>query len=557
MTQKNKTIFSVFKSQATTVNSKGTTVAISTQNANVDLFKAGRKQENILALFSNAYSESKTWALANLLYILDRKGKGDRQNFKDIFKYLIKTNEFLALEIAKLIGKYGRYDYLLVGLEDKNFSTKVLEIIAEQLASDIAAFNQGEPISLLAKWLPTPRRAIGRQNVNGLIKKINANNPQAKIIYKYLAKSKFNTGIKNAKDYRQTLTQLRNYLNITEAKLSSGEKVDFDKCTSLNLSKYNKAFERKFSTEFKNWLANKETIKSDHFNFEKLVMKAIENEEVTSQEQELMDKAFQDLVAKIKTKDKPFLVLDASGSMWGDYGYTKKLKGVYIASAVLTTFAIMAATKQEKFFFFSNYVEEGNYFSSLSLYENIKKLDLNKKARAGTNFEYVAGFLTDNRDLLTRDYAKIIILSDQEFNQSISDKTVKQQISALKLPKIYVDYKQHDYFTHFYSKDTNVAVIQGRQQIINDMVLSDNFVTLEQYTYNVLGKYLDEVRAILTKVIEALKSKQNQSLPVKNKTSFKNGKPTVKKPYQKANKVQTKVIAKKPFNKKVIKKVHN
>lgn len=485
---KKQTIFDKLNSEATTINTKGEQVAISTKNYNVDLFQAQREQSNILELFSDAYREDNKKAIMNLLYILDRKGKGDRKNFKEIFKYLISKDELIAYEIAKVIGKYGRYDYLFVGLEFGNFKEKVLNIITEQLKEDIDNFKKQKQVSLLAKWLPSHRTKL---KING--NKVNVDSKLAKILIKHFATSKLNKHIKNVRDYRKILSQLRAYLHITETKLSAKKQIDFDKVTSKNLSKYKRVFSYNdlYAKDYQKWLDARKTIKSDHFDFQSLVYNAINKYAVSEQEQKLMDKAFKDLVSKIKTDGKPLIILDASYSMWSDK---------FISDATLTSLAIIAATNQEKLLWFSNDTFSKSYFPHLSLYQNIRNLSLRESGAGGTNFENVAEFLTKHNKEIVRDFDRIIILSDQEFDVSVRNLTVRQQIAKIKLPKIYIDYKKDSYFKHFYNKQLGVAVITGRQQIINDMVKSVNFKDMEDFTNKILFKYKDEVEQILSNV---------------------------------------------------------
>ena len=102
-------------------NSKGGLYHHTSFNANLDLYSGisrfNRDQE-IVRAFSNAYSENRVLALANLLFILDiREGKGERRIFKVIFKYLCKQNPEDARLILSYIGSLGRYDYILEGLK--------------------------------------------------------------------------------------------------------------------------------------------------------------------------------------------------------------------------------------------------------------------------------------------------------------------------------------------------------------------------------------------------------------------------------------------------------
>ena len=144
------------KQNSTIENTKGSQYYASTYDANLDIFTGISRYndtDEIINKFKKALVEDKTLALANLLYILDiREGKGERLLFKTIFRYLCLNEKEFALIILPKISKFGRWDYILEGL-DTLIDTEVISLIKKQLEID----KSSETPSLLAKWLPSHR----------------------------------------------------------------------------------------------------------------------------------------------------------------------------------------------------------------------------------------------------------------------------------------------------------------------------------------------------------------------------------------------------------------
>lgn len=214
----------------TIYNTKGGMYYDTTFDDNLDLFSMVSRfdtDERILQLFDNAFYENKELALANLLYLLDiRNGRGERRIFQIIYKNLCLYHKEEALLIMPFIGEFGRYDYLLLGLDTK-IENESLEFIQRQLEIDL----KSDTPSLLAKWLPSHRS----HGVNSLT---------AKKIITYM-------GI-TEKEYRLLLKKLRSKINLVETNLTTRNysKIEFDKVPSKAMLKYHKSFEKNMTSSF-------------------------------------------------------------------------------------------------------------------------------------------------------------------------------------------------------------------------------------------------------------------------------------------------------------------
>lgn len=230
------------KKNATITNTKGSEYYASTYDSNLDVFtmiSRYNSDEEIIKLFNNALKEDEDLALANLLYILDiRDGKGERKIFKTIFKELCVNHTSSALRALPFISELGRYDYILVGI-DTPINDAVISLIKEQLDVDL----KSEHPSLLAKWLPSHRT----HNVNSVM---------AKKIMKSLSMSE--------KEYRKTLSELRDKIDIVEKNLTNKkyENIDFSKIPTKAMLKYTNAYIKRMPekySEYKNQVKFGET----------------------------------------------------------------------------------------------------------------------------------------------------------------------------------------------------------------------------------------------------------------------------------------------------------
>lgn len=185
--------------QASTIrNTKGGEYYATSYNSNLDFFAGISRfdnEEKISSIFSAAHEENRETALANLLYVLDiRGGKGERRIFKTAFKWLCLNCPEDAVMIIHLIPEYGRWDYILEGI-DTPVGYEVLNMISKQLYKDMHSDNP----SLLAKWLPSVRTH-------------KKNNIKARCLANALSMSE--------KEYRKTLSALRSKIAVVEKTMS-------------------------------------------------------------------------------------------------------------------------------------------------------------------------------------------------------------------------------------------------------------------------------------------------------------------------------------------------
>lgn len=182
--------------------------------------------------FIHALNEDKLLALKWLLYLRDvREGVGERKSFREFVVALVDYD----LEIANTfidgvdIAEYGRWDdYVDIAYRVQNdfIRNLILHKIDTQFAQDMQNMDDGKPVSLLAKWLPS---------ANASSKETKG---KAKMICRYLQFTE--------RDYRRTLSELRAYIDVVERKMSANKwgEVNYEGVPSKANVLYKNAFSR-------------------------------------------------------------------------------------------------------------------------------------------------------------------------------------------------------------------------------------------------------------------------------------------------------------------------
>lgn len=186
----------------------------------------GEAPSRIVKEFAKAFYADREYATKYLFFLRDiRGGLGERRTFRVCLRYLIESHPDIALAVLELIPEYGRYDDLLVYI-DSPLCKEACFYIKEQLAKDLAAMEAGETVSLIAKWLPSN----------------NTSSAESRRLARTIEQG---IGMSPQK-YRRVLKKLRNYLDVTETKISRNkwEQVDYEKVPAKAGLKYDNAFAR-------------------------------------------------------------------------------------------------------------------------------------------------------------------------------------------------------------------------------------------------------------------------------------------------------------------------
>ncbi|ANH50055.1 Ro-like RNA binding protein [Mycobacterium phage Loadrie] len=174
-------------------------------------------------LFEKAFRVDPQAAVRTLFYLRDvRGGQGERDVFRAGLKRLYAIDPYTAMAVTEHVPFYGRWDDLFIF--GSQVPAGIAAIIREQWSADVDAYERGEKVSLLAKWLPSDKSrsnlelAIAVREMLGLTQR----------------------------EYRQTLSALRGRIELLEHAMSEGvySNVDYSKLPAQAHRKHVKAFRR-------------------------------------------------------------------------------------------------------------------------------------------------------------------------------------------------------------------------------------------------------------------------------------------------------------------------
>ena len=228
------------------VNEKGALSLATTNNACVDLFfkmtQDFHQNSNFEELINKSWKESPLDTLKIIFQSRDcRGGKGTKKTFINAMKYLSYDYPEWVEQNISIVPTFGRYKDL-IELINNTTRCQIINLICEQLKEDITNMKEGNPISLLAKWVPSEK------------KKLNKNNNITKSITKQLYGENEKEPYKKFR--KEYLTPLRYYLKIVESYMCSNrwEEIDFSIVPSCAMNRLKKAFQKHTPDKFADWI---------------------------------------------------------------------------------------------------------------------------------------------------------------------------------------------------------------------------------------------------------------------------------------------------------------
>lgn len=431
-------------------------------------FKAGAmrgaSEQEISDVVTRAYAEDPVKTLKIVFFARDvRGGLGERRFFSAAVKTIANIAPDAVNRNARFFAEYGRFDDLM-SLLGTQCESAVLEVVKEQLAADLAAFERGEPVSLLAKWLPS----------------VNTSSEKARKAAKHIAKR-----LKlSEKEYRQTLSKLRKYTDIIENRLRVRDYTfDYGKQPSGAMFKYRKAFARNDGERYAAYLAEVKSgaavMHADTLYPYQIVRSCLSGE-LSEQEKLSLDAAWRSLPVYGETGNS-IAVVDGSGSMtWAPSG------GVRPIDAALSLGIYFA--EHNKGAFANHFIT----FSATPRLVEIKGADIAEKTRfcstfnemSNTNLEAVFDLILSaavrNNVPQSELPERVYIISDMEFDYCImggNDLTLftamrkKFRHHGYKLPDIvfWNVNARNDNFPVTMS-ETGAALVSGFSPAIFDMI---------------------------------------------------------------------------------------
>ena len=446
----NKFVMAMEETVAWKLTENGLDALNTTFDACLDLFATigalrTRSESEIALKFMKAYTEQPLTAMKILFYARDiEEGLGERRVFRIGLKWLADNRTKDVIANIENIAKYGRYDDLYE-LVETPAEQAAFNFIATQLEKDLKDKAENKPISLLAKWL----------------KSINTSSAESSRLGKLTAKH-----LKlSEKNYRKTLSSLRNYIDVLEKKMSKNdwEKVDFNTVPGGAMKKYSKAFRKHQENRYKEYLEALESgkkitvVKDDGTVVEKeakINTKNLYPYEIIEKynpaiysfggnvsvrpELEAMWNGLKDWINGAECNT--IVIADTSGSMRGRPMATSIGLGIYFAERNTGPF-------HNKFMTFSSKPSWINLNDNMTLADKINVIpSIIENTNLEAAFELILEVAVNNK-LSQDDVPKqLVIITDMEFDECVEDNTgYRQRTNMTFYDKMKKTYAQHDY----------------------------------------------------------------------------------------------------------------
>ena len=395
-----------------------------------------KSEREIVNMFEKAFYDTPREAIMWLFYLRDiRGGMGERRSFRILLKHMADNHPKEIAEVIPYIAEYGRYDDMWVLLET-DFKKPVLELIKEQIISDLNGIKENKSISLLGKWLPS-RCSKNSQNRN-----------YVNIICNGLGIAPYT--------YQKITSTLRKHLKVVECDMSANRwsVIDYNKVPARANLRYNKAFlkhdeerRREYLTALEN---HKEGVKINAGTlFPSDIVYQYRNARMDSTLEELW-KALPNETGDANT----MIVCDGSGSMQQP---VDRKAGYYSLQAWEACFALtiyfaerMTGVYKNQFITFGS---RPRYVSIAECKTLRSKIDCLRRHNdcSSTNVEAVFDMILETAvdNHLTQEQlpGTVLILSDMEFNDKYACKprldatlfghiTKKYEAVGYKMPRL-------------------------------------------------------------------------------------------------------------------------
>jgi len=369
-------------------------------------------EEEIWIRFMQAYNENPTLTMLWLFFARDcRDGCGERRTFRVIFKRFCRENPRIAGLLMHLLPVYGRWDDVIdVYASDVPCEVResAFRVIMKQLMADLDNERARKPISLLAKWLPSPatssketrRRAEMLRNALGY----------------------------TPRQYRKMLSKLRGYLGVTERFMSANEwdQINYEAVPSRAAMNYREAFGRHDGDRYTEYLSNVKEGKAKinastlyPYDIVHAYMTGDAWDERVKDTDDTLEAQWKALPSTVPDNQSTLVIVDGSGSMSTRIGSTTvtchdvaRSLGIYFSEKLKGPFKdrFITFSANPKYVDLSNIRTLRNKLALMVEYDDCSNTDLAK------TFDLILGTAVTNH--LSQDElpVNILIVSDGEFD---------------------------------------------------------------------------------------------------------------------------------------------
>ena len=409
-----------------------------------------------------------------------------------------------------MVAEYGRYDDLLC-LLDTGLVSEVYPLIEEQLNRDLKSMKDGQPISLLAKWLPSPGASSATTK------------HYAKQIQKMLGATE--------RQYRKMLSKLRGYLDVVEKKMSAKQwdEIKYEAVPSRANLIYNKAFLRNDEDRRRAYLeslAKGETKINAGTLFPHEIVHKYGNSgwNAITEYNETLEQLWKALPDTVNGNGNTIVVADGSGSMKCNVDPHSSVTALDVANALAIYFAEHSSGQfKDKYITFSTRPRLVDFSKAKNLRE---KLLIAKQYNemGSTNIEAVFNLILTtavNNRMRQEDMPQnVLIISDMEFDSCATcgsqtgywsrkrpDSRLfnvirqKYEAAGYKLPRlVFWNVNSRTGTIPVKENDLGVALVSGFSQNVASMVMSGKLdpyeclmETLNSKRYDPIAKALEGI----------------------------------------------------------------
>ncbi len=297
-------VYGLLNESSKTYTENGALARNTTGDARLDLFSTigslrYATEERCLTLFAEAYKADPLFAVKILFYARDiRGGLGERSTFRVILKYLAKYHQEAIVPNLDLIGVFGRYDDLYC-LVETPIEDEMWNVMKKQLEEDIANYQSGKSVSLLAKWIKTADSKNEKTRKLGIL-------TAHKLGY-------------SVYDFKRIIRSLRKHIGVIETYMSTGrwDEIKYDETPGRAMMIYRKAFMRHDEMRFKNYINSavrgEAKINSSTLYPYDIVEKILYRRE----DSDVLEAQWRQLPNYISDEMNAMVIADVSGSMSG------------------------------------------------------------------------------------------------------------------------------------------------------------------------------------------------------------------------------------------------
>jgi len=390
-----------------TETENGAVALSSTLNSCLDAFGSlgamrDSEEERIIKIFSLAFAENRETTMRMLFYMRDiRGGQGMRRVFRVIVKWLAENKPEYVINNLDNFLEYGRADDMIC-LLDTSIKEAIANWILNQLNKDYDAYLANEPISLLAKWLPS-------ENASSATTKRYARTLCKLIGYKYSI-------------YRQILSTLRAYSNVVECKMSANNwtEIKYDQVPARAAMIYSDAFYKHDEEGYTNYITDVATGNAK-VNAASLFPVDIVNKakayHVSHKDIILLDAMWKSLPNYVADQEETGIcVVDVSGSMTGTPMDVAISLGAYLADKCRGPF-------QNHFITFSSHPKlvEFKGANIVDKVHNCMSADWGMNTNLEAVFDLILNTAVNNSTPAEDMPKKLYIISDMQFDDAAGD----------------------------------------------------------------------------------------------------------------------------------------